>query len=134
MNSNPIVRALDQNGDWEFGASLNNYLSNSAALSQSIQTRISSFLGDCFFDLGAGINWFYYLGTPNTALALNLSISRVILNTTLILNGVAAPVVTGILEVSSNVNPDNRSFSVSYQIQTIFSTTGNTFIYNLGIA
>lgn len=118
-----IVRALDENGDWLFGASLNNYLVNNTAVAQNIKTRISSFLGDCFFDLGAGINWFYYLSNTNTELPLNLSISAVIINTAF---------VTGILQLSVNLNRITRTFSVSYQVQTSFSVTGNSFQYTVG--
>src|SRR5580704_8811226 len=99
-----IVRALDSNGDWEFGASLNNYLVNNSAVTQNIKTRVSSFLGDCFFDLGAGIDWFTYLAGSKSQLAVQLSVSSVILNTM---------DVTGILQLSVNLNSVTRAFSVS---------------------
>lgn len=51
-----IVRALDINGDWTFGQGKGNYLTNQAAIAQNVQTRLLSFLGDCFFDPTAGIN------------------------------------------------------------------------------
>jgi hypothetical protein len=123
--NNYIVRALDMNGDWEFGASLNNYLQNRAAVSQNIQTNLNSFLGDCFFDLGAGINWFFYLGGNGAKdqIALQLAIAAVILNTTY---------VTGLLQLSVNLNRQTRSFSIAYQVNTTFSVTGNQFIFDLG--
>jgi hypothetical protein len=55
-----------------------------------------------FFDLGAGIDWFNLLGAKDQV-ALNLSISAVILNT---LN------VTGILQLSASLSA-NRIFTVS---------------------
>ena len=44
-----IVRALDKDGDWTFGQGLSNYLVNIDALAQVIQTRIKSYLANCFF-------------------------------------------------------------------------------------
>jgi len=116
-----IVRALDNNGDWTFGQGLNNYYKNLDAVKQNIKTRILSFLGNCFFDVVAGIDWFNLLGSKNER-ALSLSISSVILNTTN---------VTGILQLSLNVNPNNREFSVSYQAQTAYSLISDIFQYNL---
>lgn len=113
-----IVRALDSNGDWTFGKSLNDYLSGNKAIKQNIKTRILSFLGDCFFEMTAGIDWFNLLGSKNV-LGLNLSINSVILNT----QG-----VTGILQLNTTLI--NRVFNVSYKVQTIYSLTGDTFQYD----
>lgn len=119
-----IVRALDSNNDWTFGKGLNDYKSQNAAIAQSIQTRLSCFLGDCFFDMGAGINWFSLLGSKSQT-ALNLAINAVILNT----EG-----VTSILQTTLSLNPQ-RTFSVIFQVQTIYSQTGGSFQYDLnGIA
>lgn len=118
-----IVRALDSDGDWTFGQSLNNYLSANAAVAQTIETRLSSFLGNCFFDLGAGIDWFNFLSGSKSQLALNLSISAVILNT---------PDVTGILQLSANLNSLTRSFTIVYRVQTTYSTAAGAFTYDLG--
>lgn len=116
-----IVGALDKDGDWTFGKSLNDYLSNQAAVIQNIKTRLLCFLGDCFFDITAGVDWFTFLGGSKNQIALRASISSVILNTTF---------VTGINQLSINLT--NRSFSVSYQAQTVFSVIGDNFQYNIG--
>lgn len=115
-----IVRALDSTGDWLFGKSLNDYISANMEVQQSIRTRLLSFIGNCFFDTIAGIDWFNLLGSKNE-LALSLAISAVILNT---------PNVTGILQLSIGVNA-KRIFSISYQVQTTYSKTGDQFQYNL---
>lgn len=115
-----IVRAIDSQNDWLFGAGLNNYKTANAAIAQSIQTRLQSFLGDCFFDTSAGIDWFNLLGSKNQ-LALNLAISATILNTA---------GVTGILQLSVGLSP-GRLFSVSYKVQTVYSTTQSQFQYDL---
>ncbi len=118
-----IVRALDRMGDWTFGQGKSNYISNNDAVTQNIQTRLSSFIGDCFFDLGSGINWFFYLGGSKNQLALNLAIAAMILNTSNVI---------GIRQLSVNLDHQNRSFSISYRVQTTYSVTGNSFIYNIG--
>ena len=116
-----IVRQIDVNGDWTFGSGKNNYLSNNAAVAQNLETRLRSFLGDCFFDQLAGINWFSLLGSKNET-ALLLSISTVISNT---------PNVIGILELSAILN-NNRSITVSYVVQTTYSSVSNSFEFNIG--
>lgn len=115
------VRALDSTGDWTFGKGISDYRVGNAAIAQNIQTRLSSFLGDCFFDLTAGIDWFNLLGGKDQ-LAINLAVNAVILNT----EG-----VTGILQTSLTVS-SNRRISLVYRVQTIYSQLSSTFQYDLG--
>lgn len=119
-----IVRAIDSTGDWTFGAGLSNYRSNLEAVEQNIKTRLQSFLGNCFFAMQDGVNWYLYLGSKgnNNALQASVSIAAVLLNT---------EDVVGILQLSFDIS-NTRSFSVSYQVQTVYSVTGNTFEYALG--
>lgn len=118
-----IVRALVDD-DWTFGNGISNYLSANAAVKQNIQTRLSSFVGNCFFDMGAGIDWFTFLGSKgsNNTLQLSLALSSLILNT---------PNVLGLLQLSFNLSTE-RVFSITYQVQTSYSVTGSSFIYDLG--
>lgn len=118
-----IVRALDNLGDWTLGGSLNNYLSANNAIAQNIKTRLSSFLGNCFFDANAGIDWFTFLGGSKNSPAFQLAIKTVIINT---VN------VTGILQLAINVNHTTREFSISFKVQTTYSVTQGTFVYSLG--
>lgn len=113
------VRALDVNHDWLFGKGQNDYLQANAAIAQNINTRLASFLGNCFFDVGAGIDWFNLLGAKNQT-TLNLSISSVILNTA---------EVTGLLQISVGLN-NLRQLTVNYRVQTVYSTTSNTFVFD----
>lgn len=115
------VRSLDSNGDWTFGQGLLDYKTANDAVAQSIRTRLQSFLGDCFFNLGAGIDWFNLIGSKNQ-IGLNLAISTTILNT---------ENVTGILELFSELN-NARVFTVSYKVQTTYSTLNDTFTYDTG--
>lgn len=118
-----IVRALDSSGDWIFGTGSNAYLSGNAAVGQDIQTRLSSFLGDCFFDTGAGIDWFNLLGGKDQT-ALNLAVGAVILNT----NN-----VTGGLQLSIVYNAGSRNVTIKYQVQTTYSQLSNSFQYDLSV-
>lgn len=115
-----IVRSIDLAGDWLFGKGQNDFKSNNAAITQCIRTRLQSFLGDCFFNTAAGIDWFNLLGAKNQ-IALNLAISAVILNT---------ENVTGILQLSLSLDSE-RAFSVSYRAQTVYSVAADTFQYDL---
>lgn len=115
------VRALDANGDWTYGKGLNDYVTQNRAVAQNIQTRLLSFLGDCFFDLGAGIDWFTFLGGKDQ-LSTNLAVSAVILNTT---------DVTGIRQLSIVLSPTTRKLTIQYKVQTTFSVLSGEFQYDL---
>lgn len=104
-----IVRALDVNNDWTFGKGRNNYKSGLQAVAQSIQTRLSSFLGDCFFATDQGIDWFNLEGSKKL-LELNLSINAVIMNT---------PNVLQMNQVSLLIDED-RDLNIVYDVTTIF--------------
>jgi hypothetical protein len=118
-----MTRALDSNGDWTFGSGINNYLTGNAEIAQNIQTRLQAFLGDCFFDMGSGIDWFNLLGGKNQ-LALQLAVAAVILNTTN---------VTGGLQLSLTYLPQTRALSIVYKVQTTYSQLSNTFQYDLSL-
>lgn len=105
-----IVRSLDQAGDWTFGQSRNNYFTGNMAIAQNILTRVSSFVGDCFFALNAGIDWWNLLGSKNQ-IALELSVSSIILNT----YG-----VTGILDLEVGLDED-RKLVIRYTVSTIYT-------------
>lgn len=105
-----IVRSLDVNHDWEYGKGKNDYQSGIHAVEQSINTRLLSFLGDCFFAMNAGIDWFNLLGNKNQ-IALNLAISAVILNT---------PNVTSLQQLSIVLDV-NRLLTIRYTVTTTFS-------------
>lgn len=122
-----IVRALDSNGDWTFGKGKNDYLSGNAAVAQLIKTRLLSFLGDCFFDTGAGLDWFTYLGSKDQT-AVNLAVAAVILNTP---DQNGNQLVTGLQQLSIVLNPGTRNITIQYQAVTTFSTVTSLFTYDL---
>lgn len=105
-------RALDVSGDWTFGKSRSDYKTNQDAVAQLIKTRLNSFLGDCFFSLGDGIDWFNLLGSKKLV-ELRLSISATILNT---------QDVTGIVELFTNLD-NNRRMTIQYSVTTVYGKT-----------
>ncbi len=106
-----IVRSIDLDGDWNFGKGKSDYLKDNAAVGQCINTRLKSFLGDCFFNLEAGIDWWNLLGTHNVK-GTELAVKTMILNT---------QSVTGLLELSTELD-ENRAQTSSYSVTTVYTT------------
>lgn len=115
-----IVRAVTADNDWCYGKGKNDYKKDRSAVAQNIKTRLQSFLGDCPFATNAGIDWWNILGTKNIVGA-KLAISSIILNTT---------DVTGILELSFNLD-NNRAFTISYRVQTIYGVVDEAYQYDV---
>lgn len=107
-----IVRGVDVENDWFFGKGRNDYRSNYDAVVQNIKTRLKSFIGDCFFAVNDGIDWFNLLGAKNQ-LALELAVRSVILNT----QG-----VSGIVSFSSSLDRESRIFTMTYEVNTIYTS------------
>jgi hypothetical protein len=103
------VRGLDSQGDFLFGKGLNDYKVETDAISQILKTRLQMFLGDCFFAIDQGIDWFGILGTKRQT-ELKLAIASTILNT---------PEVTKVVEVSTTLG-ENRILGVQYKVETIY--------------
>jgi hypothetical protein len=113
------VRAIDGTHDWLFGKGQNDYLQGRKACVQNINTRLYEFLGDCFFNNAAGINWFELLGSKDQV-TLNLAVSAVILNT---------QDVTGINEINAALS-SARDFRIEYEVATSYGTAADTFIFD----
>lgn len=118
-----IFRTLTTNHDWTFGAGKGNYASGDIAIGLDINTRILSWIGDCFFDQTAGIDWVNRLGSYNQKTLLENDIRSIILK---------SYGVTGILNFDASLV--GRDFSATYNIITInspsFINTLNTSLYN----
>jgi hypothetical protein len=117
-----IIRGLDSNGDWTFGSGKSNYLTNDNAIALNINTRLYSWLNDCFFDTQAGIDWKNRLGSLGQETLLQNDLKRIILQ---------SYGVTGITAFSTSLI--NRQFNAQYQINTIFSQNYiNSINQNIG--
>lgn len=104
-----IVRQLDANGDWTFGYSKQNYLVNKAAVGQNIATRLKEWLGDCFFNLLAGIDWEKRLGSTKQEELLKSDTYNIIKDT----DG-----VLGVLEHTLSLQ--NRQATIITKVQTAY--------------
>lgn len=113
------VRAIDSAHDWLFGKGQNDYVKARAACVQNINTRLYEFLGDCFFNNSAGIDWFNLLGSKDQV-ALNLAVSAVILNT---------QDVTGISQLGIRLNVV-RNCEIRYEVETSYGTAADTFVFD----
>lgn len=113
-------RALDSNGDWTFGKGANNFATGLAALQLNIETRIRSWLGDCFFAEGDGVDYNNLLDVGTKSL-LDSSIQRNIIQTEGVLS---------ILSYNSTIDRDTRDFTVETRIATIYGV----MVTNLPVA
>lgn len=105
-----IFRGLDEKRDWQFGAGKQNYVDKNKAIGLNIKTRILSWVGDCFFNQAAGIDWNNRLGTLGQRRLLEADLRRIILK---------SEGVTGINSIDIVVN--GRDFSASYSVNTVYS-------------
>lgn len=103
-------RNLDSNHDWTFGSGRSNYVDKNQEIALNLQTRILSFLGDCFFAINEGIDWFNLLDYRYQP-RLELAVQEVIKNT---------PGVTAINSVDALIGA-NRKMTISYNIDTIYT-------------
>lgn len=103
-------RNLSGNGDWVFGSGKNSYVTENLEIGVNIQTRVLSFLGDCFFATEEGIDWFNLLEMGKQE-QLENSVQETIKNTP----GVAA------INSVDVVMGANRKITITYDVQTIYS-------------
>lgn len=108
------VRSVDQDNDWNFGKGKQDYRKDQDCLAQNIKCRLQMFLGDCFFALDNGIDWFNLLGSFQI-IQLQMSISALIINT------------EGVIEITSIdfINDEKRNFTIVYSVNTIFGEIQN---------
>lgn len=107
-----IVRAVDEDGDWTFGAGAQSYRRDRDAMEQSIRTRLLSWNGDCFFALPEGVDWNNYIG-PGRKRSLDQDIKRVLLQT------------EGVLTIAegsyrSEIDPATRTITIEATIRTLY--------------
>lgn len=105
-----MFRNLDVNHDWTFGNNVGSYVTEQKEIAINLETRILSFLGDCFFATDEGIDWWNLLDYRYRD-RLENAVSEVVKNT---------PGVTAINSIDVLVGA-NRKIRIAYDIQTIYS-------------
>lgn len=104
--------ALDTNGDWIINNNISTFLTGNLEIIQNVETRIKEQIGDCFFNLQAGIDW---INMPRGTEQINnliIAIKNVIAGT----NG-----VTSVIEINYNFNNISRALEVTANYKTIYS-------------
>lgn len=105
------TRSLDKNHDWTFGAGVSNYLKDNQAISQNIKCRLLSFIGDCFYNLSHGVEWYSVLG----------EMSEQELLTTVAAQILETKGVTKINQLNFILDA-SRNFTLVYSVDTIFGS------------
>ncbi len=105
-----MFRNLDINHDWTWGSGKSNYVTENQEIGLNIETRVLSFLGDCFFAINEGIDWWNLLDYRYQD-RLENAVTEVVKNT---------PGVTAINSIDVLVNAD-REIRLKYDIQTVYS-------------
>lgn len=106
------IRNLDGSRDWSFGGGLASYATDNAAIAVNIETRLKSWVGNCFFDTAMGIDWSNLMGKGKQQ-DLLAALRALILQS------------YGVVQLSTlaaNFNPATRNLTVTYTIDTIFSS------------
>lgn len=106
------VRALDANGDMQFGRGQANFLQNKpAAVAQCVQTRLGEYVGDWFLDLAAGTPWrTQVLGKFTNATRDPFLRARIL----------GTQGVVSIVTYASQIGRSDRSYSVQAKIETSY--------------
>ena len=109
-------RALDENGDYTFGAGPANFLVNTpATVAQSVLTRLRLWQGEWFLDTTVGTPWLQQILDTGRGKALrDLAIQTRVLST----HG-----VTGINTYASTIDPKTRNMAIEMTITTIYGST-----------
>lgn len=112
-----MIRNLDSNHDWTFGQGISNYVTQSQEIALNAQTRVLSFLGDCFFATDEGIDWWNLLDY-NKQEQLENSVSATIAET---------PGIEKIEDVQI-INGANRTITLEYNVYDVYSTALNAVL------
>jgi hypothetical protein len=106
------VRALDQNGDMQFGfGSQNFFIDNLQLVQQKVITGLKLWQGEFFLDTTAGMPWNTKVLGVNTQSLYDAAIQQQIKGTT---------GVTGIASYSSSFNSTTRQLNVNVMVMSQF--------------
>lgn len=104
-------RALTSQGDWQLGTGVQSYFTDEDAIAADIGTALKVFLGECFFALNAGVDWWNLIGSKDEQ-GIILQCRTVISQR----EGVAR-----INSVTASLERGQRRLTVSYDVDTIYS-------------
>lgn len=110
-------RALDSAGDWTFGAGQQSYLTDEDATAADIKTALKIFLGEVFFALDAGVDWWNLIGARAGAE------QNIILQCRQVIS--SRQDVTRINRVDALLNHSTRGLNVTFNVDTVFTRNLN---------
>lgn len=116
-------RALGPTGDYQIGRGSANFLINSsAAVAQSVQTRLKLWQGEWFLDITQGTPWLQNVFGKFAKLVADMAIRARVL---------ATQGVTGISAYQSTFDPVKRTFSIVMSITTVFDGAAVPVVVNI---
>lgn len=104
-------RAITESGDWVFGNGIQAYAKDNLSIKYDMETKLRTFLNECFFAPEVGVPWFQLLGAKDDN-ALILSLQQVIAS----IEG-----VTRITDIQFFLDQDRKA-KVTYNVDTIYTT------------
>ena len=106
------IRAITEDRDWTFGKGRESYALDQECVIQNARTKLLEFTNDCFFNMGAGVDWITLMRQKNRQNQIALSCRAVLLQ------------VQGVTRVNSVdvVLERPHKLFIYFTIQTIFST------------
>jgi hypothetical protein len=110
-------RSLDAAGDWRFGAGLQSYLTEEDAVATDVKTALKVFLGECFWALNAGVDWWNLLGARARAE------QNIVLQCRQVISSREG--VTKINRVEALLDRSTRRLTISFNVDTVFSRNLN---------
>jgi len=113
-----IIRATTATNDWTFGGGLQNYFINEAAIEANIRTKLLEWVGNCYFNLPAGIDWLNRLG-PGQQAALTVEIKQLVLQ---------CYGVISILFFQANFVAATRMDTITMIVKTIYSPSAQIVV------
>lgn len=113
-----IIRATTTTNDWQFGRGLNSYFFNEAAIEANIRTKLLEWVGNCPFNLLAGIDWRNRLDYGQQA-NLVVEMKQLVLQ---------CYGVVSILTFQADFNASTRFESITMTLQTIYSPSASLTI------
>lgn len=106
-------RALDGNGDWQFGSGNQSYLTEEDAVVADIKTALRMFLGECFFALDFGVDWWNLIGGRGDAE------QNIVLQCRQMISSREG--VSKINAVEATLDRDTRGLVVAFSVDTVFT-------------
>lgn len=105
------IRALDNDGDWEFGKGKSSYKRDQKAIILNIDTKLNEWKTDCFFAQNSGIDWKTRLSKTNQKPLLDNELRRLLVG------------IEGVLKLNSFTSDlTNRQYTANFNLTTIYST------------